>query len=66
MLSIVDALTVDGRLKVRSLFEEYAASIGIDLCFQDFEHELATPAATLPIEGALFLELPLSESPHDA
>ena len=42
MISIGPAHDLD---LVRALFTEYADSLGIDLSFQDFDHELATLAA---------------------
>lgn len=41
---------------VRSLFREYEKAIGIDLCFQDFEAELAgLPGRYAPPDGRLYV-----------
>lgn len=41
MLSIKQAESKEELLQVRTLFEEYAAGLDIDLCFQGFDEEVA-------------------------
>lgn len=55
-MTIKQAATAEEFEVVRELFREYEAWLGLSLCFQGFEEELATlPGKYAPPEGRLYL-----------
>lgn len=56
MLRLTQATTESDIQEARTLFEEYAAGLGISLCFQNFDQELADlPGDYAPPRGRLLL-----------
>src|SRR5215472_17208271 len=55
-LELLEASTPEHIQITRELFNQYAASLNFDLCFQSFEQELASlPGDYAPPAGRLFL-----------
>jgi len=57
-MKLIQAESADEIDRARELFKEYAAGLGIDLCFQHFDKELALlPGDYVPPTGRLFLAM---------
>lgn len=55
-MQLIPAESLEDISRVRELFEEYASSLGIDLCFQGFDKEVETlPGDYAPPGGRLYL-----------
>jgi ribosomal protein S18 acetylase RimI-like enzyme len=55
-MKFIQAQSAEEISRARALFEEYAASLGVDLCFQSFDKELVElPDKYAPPGGRLFL-----------
>jgi putative acetyltransferase len=57
-MKLIQVESADEIDRARELFKEYAAGLGIDLCFQHFDKELALlPGDYVPPTGRLFLAM---------
>lgn len=57
-MNLIQAQSAEEIDRARELFEEYAAGLGIDLCFQSFEKELAElPGKYVPPGGRLLIAI---------
>lgn len=57
-MKLIQAQSAEDVRFARELFEEYAAWLGLNLCFQNFEKELAElPGEYVPPSGRLFLAI---------
>ena len=57
-VDIVTPQSIDDLASLRAIFQEYAASLSIDLSFENFEHELAwLPGEYAPPRGALLMAI---------
>jgi putative acetyltransferase len=56
MIRILQAESAEQIAEARRMFQEYAAGLGVDLCFQNFEQELTSlPGDYAPPAGRLLL-----------
>jgi GNAT superfamily N-acetyltransferase len=56
MTATIEAAQIDDLPAIRALYREYESEIGIDLCFQGFEKELANlPGKYAPPRGRLLI-----------
>ena len=63
MVTILPVQSDEQIRAIRELFQEYAASLGFDLCFQGFERELAElPGCYAPPDGRLLLAVDAEEN----
>jgi GNAT superfamily N-acetyltransferase len=61
-VKLIQAKSEDDIRLARGLFEEYAAGLGISLCFQNFDTELANlPGEYAPPDGRLLLAFDFDE-----
>jgi len=57
-MKLIQAQSAEEIDRARKLFQEYAAGLGIDLCFQSFDKELAElPGVYVPPAGRLLIAI---------